>query len=101
MCAPLARIVLSVAKPDDPSATGLQVKPQSPARYILPKHSRVITWHSHTLVRTREHHVDALTGQAGCEQTVYLTTHWKYPEALEISVVDVESVDPGIQYVEG
>jgi len=100
MCAPLARVVLSVARPIDAAATGLQVKPKTPARYILPKHPRVSVWYSHTLVRTREHHVDALTGAGGCEHDIYLQTHWNYPEALRLNSVDVNTVDAGVQHAE-
>lgn len=82
----------------DPDATGLQIKPRVPARYILPKHPRVSAWYSHTLVRTLAHHVDALTGADGCEQASYLDTHWRYPEALVVAVVDVTTIDPGVQH---
>lgn len=101
MCAPLARVVLRVARPGDPAATGLQVRPRcAAARYILPKHPRVSVWYSHTLVRTRAHHVDALTGADGCEQERYLDLHWRYPESLTTVAVDVDAVDPGVQHDE-
>lgn len=97
MCAPLARAVLAVAKPVDAEAKGLQVKPSRAARYILPRHPRVSVWYSHTLVSTRHHHVDALTGVPGCEATDYLQTHFAHPEALSLIDVDVDTVDPGAQ----
>ena len=100
MCAPLARVVFAVAKPSDPAATGLQVRARGTARFILTKHPAVHVWHSHTLVRTKAHHVDALTGPAGCEVEEYLDVHWSHPEALEMLEVDVSAVDPGVQNVE-
>lgn len=100
MCAPLARVVLTVARPGDPEAIGLQVQPRSAAPYILPKHAKVRCWYSHTLVRTQAHHVDALTGADGCEHQRYLEVHWQYPGELQFRDVDVFSVDAGIQNVE-
>lgn len=67
-CAALARVVFSVAKRGDLAATGIQVRPRGSARYIQTKHPRVYYWHSHTLVRTRAHHVDALTGRTGARR---------------------------------
>jgi hypothetical protein len=98
MCAALARVVWTVARPEDRDASGLQVRPRGAAPYILPRHPRVRVWHSHTLVRTREHHVDALTGVDGCEAGRYLESHWFHPEALQLAVVDVRAVDPGVQH---
>jgi hypothetical protein len=100
MCAPLARVVLRVSTPLDPAASGVQIRPQTPARYVLPKHPRVRCWHSHTLIRTREHCVDALTGSSGCERSEYLRSFWHYPEALISIDVDVHTIDPGVQYAE-
>jgi len=100
MCAPLARVVFEVAKPRDAAATGLQVRPRGPARYILTKHAMVPVWYSHTLVRTQAHHVDALTGVEGCIAGTYFDLHWRYPEALEAIEVNVADVDPGVQNVD-
>lgn len=100
-CAALARAVLKVARPLDADASGLQVLPRGSALFIVPRHPKVKVWYTHTLVRTRLHHVDALTGTDGCEQEAYLERHWQYPEGLELRVVDVDTVDPGIQNGDG
>jgi hypothetical protein len=100
MCAPLARVVLAVAVEEDPLATGVQIKPRAPARYVNPRHSKVRFWYSHTLVCTRAHHVDALTGVEWCEQARYLEVHWRYPEELMVEAVDVAEVDPGVQHAD-
>ena len=75
-------------------------RPRGSAPYMLTKHPAVHVWHSHTLVRTRAHHVDALTGVAGCEQEKYLDAYFSYPEALAVVDVDVSTVDPGVQHVD-
>lgn len=100
MCAPLARLVFDVARQDDATATGVQIRPRGSARYILTKYPTKHVWHSHTLVRTRAHHIDALTGADGCAQGDYLAVHWEHPEALEALEVDVADVDPGVQHAD-
>lgn len=99
-CAALARAVIAVARVNDAEASGVQVNARKPARYILPKHPKVNFWHSHTLVRTLSHHVDALTGADGCVEASYLETHWNYPECLVMTDVDVDEIDPGVQDVD-
>lgn len=99
-CAALARVVHAVARSRDWEATGLQIRARGAAPYICPKHPKVRVWFSHTLVRTREHHVDALTGPEGCQQGEYLSSYWYYPDVLTVVEVDVAAVDPGVQDVE-
>ena len=96
-CAALARRVMEVATPRDSGAHGLQVRPRSSARFVVPKHTPKPRWNSHTLVSTRSHCVDALSGIPGCPDTEYLATHWEYPDQHVTSKVDVYEIDPGIE----
>lgn len=97
-CAALARVVHEVGTRRDESGTrGRQIRPISPARYVVPKHPDVRLWYSHTFVDTHGHSVDALTGANGCKSNDYLDHHWKFPEGLQVNEVDVKAVDPGIQ----
>jgi len=41
--------------------------------------------------------VDALTRLDGCPAERYLSTHWRYPDALVVTPIDPATVDPGIQ----
>lgn len=96
-CAALARRVLAVANPGDPAARGVQLKPRAPARYLVPKHPDVPYWCSHTLVETREHDVDAITGPDGHRADAYLESFWHFPDRIEARTVDVATIDPGIE----
>lgn len=96
-CAALARRVLAVANPGDPAARGVQLKPRAPARYLVPKHPHVPYWCSHTLVETREHDVDAITGPDGHRADAYLESFWHFPDRIEARTVDVATIDPGIE----
>lgn len=96
-CAALARVVFAEGRRRDAETKGLQIRPKSAARYILPKTPRVAFWHSHTYVETHAHAVDALTGTSGCEAASYLGEHWRYSMQLDVVPVDVESVDRGIE----
>jgi hypothetical protein len=96
-CAALARVVYAVAQPGDPDAGGLQVLPKSAARFVVPKHDPKPRWGSHTLVETRRHCVDALTGASGTLTGTYLSEHWEYVEHIHMVSVDVFAVDVGIE----
>lgn len=96
-CAALARRVYMIARPSDPHAHGFQVRAKKPARFVVPKLDSPPRWSSHTLVGTRGHAVDALTGAPGCPLDGYLAQHWEYPDQLITEGVDPFSVDPGIQ----
>jgi len=63
----------------------------------VPKHPHVPIWYSHTLVTTREHNIDAITGVDGYDANGYLEQYWEYHEALIVQSVDVDTVDPGIE----
>lgn len=54
-------------------------------------------WFSHTLVETRNHDVDALTGPEGHAAEAYLERYWHFHEQLDVREVDVETIDPGIE----
>ena len=96
-CAALARIVYRVAKPHDPSARGLHVRPRSAARFVLHKPSGLPAWGSHTLTETQTHAVDALTGADGHPTEGYLVACFHFPNRIILEPIDVFSVDPGIQ----
>lgn len=97
LCAALARVVYEVAKPGDEAAHGEQIRPKGGERFVVPKHTARPLWATHTLVCTREHRVDVLTGAGGCEKDKYLASHWEYVDRLDVRPVDVHEVDPGIQ----
>lgn len=96
-CAALARVVHVIAQPRDPDVSGLQVLPKSAARFVVPKHDPKPRWGSHTLVETRRHCVDALTGASGTIAEMYLSDHWEYVEHIHMVSVDVFAVDVGIE----
>lgn len=96
-CAALARVVFEASKDDDPDTEGLQVVPRNAARYVVPKHPEKPRWFSHTLVQTKLHRVDALTGVDGCPAPGYLERHWEYPDALDLKRVDLYAIDPDIE----
>lgn len=96
-CAALARRVYTVAQSRDADTHGLQVRPKKPARFVVPRIDSPPRWSSHTLVSTRAHAVDALTGTPGCLLDDYLAQHWEYPDQLTTHDVDPFDVDPGIQ----
>jgi hypothetical protein len=95
-CAALARIVHRLASPRDDRTRGLQIRPKSPARWIVLKRGAP-RWASHTLVETQEHRVDALTGADGWSAAQYIEDHYRFPEALQAHEVDVYSIDPWIE----
>lgn len=96
-CTALARIVYAVAKPRDPGARGIHLKPREAARWLVPKKSGVPYWHTHTFVETQEHSVDAVTGQDGYPARTYVADHWHFHESLDAREIDVATIDPGIQ----
>jgi hypothetical protein len=96
-CAALARRVLAVAMPIDTNARGVQLKPRAPARWLVPKHPHVPYWSSHTLIETREHDVDAITGPDGHRADAYLEHFWHFPDRIDARTVDVATIDPGIE----
>lgn len=96
-CAALARIIQRIAVTTDPAAHGIQLRPRGAARFLVPKLPHVPTWYSHTLVKTLQHKVDAITGAHGHAAGEYLEHYWEYHQNIEVICVDVEMVDPGIE----
>jgi hypothetical protein len=101
-CAALARIVYRIAKPRDPDARALHVRPAAGARWLVPKEPRVPYWGSHTYVETEEHAVDAVAGADGHHPADrYLQDYWEFSATLRVSEVDPATIDPGIQDADG
>ncbi|MBK9260656.1 MAG: hypothetical protein IPM54_12645 [Polyangiaceae bacterium] len=96
-CAALARVIYKIAKPGDPDTYGVQLRPQRGARYLVPIEPNVPYWHSHTLVATHDHNVDAVTGADGYHAKEYLERYWHFHQMLTVEMVDVETIDVGIE----
>lgn len=96
-CAALARIVYAVAKPRDPEARGVHLRPAPGAVWLVPKPPHVPYWASHTYVETEAHAVDAITGADGYPVERFLSDHWEYSWTMRVSQIDPATIDPVIQ----
>ena len=98
-CAALARRTYPVACKEDPQRPqGIHLKPRGGARYIIALAGAGIYWASHTLVETRQHALDALTGPDGFPVEEYLKNYFEYSDCIQyIGGVDLHAIDPGIQ----
>lgn len=97
-CAALARVVYRVAKPRDPHAHGVQLRPPEGAAWLVPKdHDRIPVWGSHVYVETQGHAVDAIAGPDGYPADAFVQDHWEWHDTLRVTDVDPETVDAGIQ----
>jgi hypothetical protein len=98
-CTALARQVYRVACEEDPQKPqGVHLKPKGSARYIVALAGRGIYWASHTLIETRQHALDALTGPPGFPAGAYLGAHFENPDHIQtLHGVDLDAIDPGIQ----
>ncbi len=83
-CFEAADEILPVAKECDETAQILQITSKTRAPYITPKIRLAKPWYEHRTTEVMKHCVDSLTGPDGTESDVYLETHWKYPDALNI-----------------
>jgi hypothetical protein len=85
-CAALARIVYRVAKPRDPGARAVHVRPAAGARWLVPRRREdgppIPVWYAHTYVETERHAVDAVTKADG------YTGGWLPPALLGVVLHD-------------
>ena len=92
-CDTAAEEILPIAKECDSSAYLLRIVPSAKltrARFIVPlswTEKWGLPWREHYTTEVVHYCVDALTGAAGTATSIYLKTHWKYPEGLEIQPV--------------
>jgi hypothetical protein len=91
-CDDAASEILPIAKGCDGSARLLRIVPSASARlkrarFIVPvKRTEKwgLPWSVHYTTEVLVHCVDALTGADGTATSVYLETHWKHSEELEL-----------------
>lgn len=98
-CSALARRAFAIAHQADASTTrGVQLTPRGGARYLVARQGGGIYWYSHTLVETRDHDLDALTGPPGHDANTYLDHYFESVDLIEVRTdVDLTSIDPGLQ----
>ncbi|MCA2977692.1 MAG: hypothetical protein INH41_02375 [Myxococcaceae bacterium] len=96
-CAALARLVDRVAESESRARQGVLVVPKSPARFLIHRSGARLGWYHHVFTEVQEHAVDALTGAAGHPRHSYLSAFFSFDSELEMSAVNVLSVDPDIE----
>ena len=88
-CVELARAILPIALELDSGARALLLRPKpNRGRFVVPRAGER-RWYHHALVDVDDHGVDALTGAEGTPLDVYLSTHWRFPEALALAAHDL------------
>lgn len=87
-CLEAARGVLPVARARDADARSWKISPLE-GYFVVPRQSVGGRWFHHYTVEVELHYVDALTGVSGTVSDAYLAEHWRYPERLGFTDVDL------------
>jgi hypothetical protein len=92
-CVRLAKRLNRIGLRTDSETFGAEIKPKGAEPFLGARDPRASRWYHHVVVHTREHAVDSLTGPDGHPGKEYLSQHFRYPQYLDVAIVDPENLE--------